>query len=66
MTLTTAHMITLADDSSVGTHDYGSNHRIGLGILPAITSQLNTTSHEFFVLCHILMSVYSLMFIVYR
>ena len=49
MTLATAHMIALAQDSAILTYDNGSHHGIGLRILTAILRQLQTAAHEVFV-----------------
>ncbi len=49
MPLATAHMIALADDSAIRTHDDGSHHRIGLRILPTVLRQLQAAAHKHFV-----------------
>ena len=66
MSLATTHMIPLTDDSAVGTHNHCPHHRVRLRILLSVLGQLDAPSHEFFVVYHILMSLYCLMFVVYR
>ena len=52
MSLATAHMIALADNPSVGTHNHCPHHRVRLRILLSVPGQLNTASHIFLVVCH--------------
>ena len=44
MTLATTHMVTLAYYPSV-THDDGTDHRVGLGVLTATVGKLKAATH---------------------
>jgi hypothetical protein len=55
MTFATAHMIALTDNTTVGRHNDCAHHRIRLGVLTTIGSQLQATSHiplVYFLLTH--------------
>ena len=52
MALSAAHMIALAYDSAFA-HDNGTNHRVWLGVLPAIGVKLQTPTHEEFIAVHL-------------
>ena len=52
MSFATTHMIALTDNPAIRTHDHSTHHRIGLGILLTIPSQLQTAPHVFFVVYH--------------
>ena len=53
MSLTTTHMIALADDTpivvSLRHHNHRPHHRVRTGIAAAVLRQLNTAAHVFFV-----------------
>jgi stress-induced morphogen len=49
MALSAPYMIAFADDSAIPTHDNGSHHRIGFGILSSVFRQLQTAAHKHFV-----------------
>ena len=52
MSFATTHMIALTDNPAIRTHDHSTHHRIRLGILLTIPSQLQTAPHVFFVVYH--------------
>jgi hypothetical protein len=52
MALAAAHMVALADDPSVGTHNHSPHHRVGLRILLPVTGQLDAPSHISLVISH--------------
>ena len=49
MPFSASYMIAFADDSTIPTHDNGSHHRIGFGILSSVFRQLQTAAHKHFV-----------------
>jgi hypothetical protein len=51
MSLTTTHMVTLANDSSLS-HNHSTHHGVGLSVLLSVLRQLKAAMHIFFVLVH--------------
>ena len=40
-----AYMVSLADDASVGCNNHGAHHRVGLGVLASVGSELEAAAH---------------------